>query len=144
MHASHIILFALETAFSIAEQTKTYSFDCSRPELIDICKNDCWAKHCVRGTASGLLTYAPDRNDQNRQLSDDNHSGLPHPCRAQCGWNGGDQNRNTIEEYPFAITNEGGTYAALRCASSYGQSGTFSSRTIRYACANIVKFRVGP
>ena len=53
----------------------------------------------------------------------------PQQCGENGAWVQGNEKRNSIEEYPFASTQQGGTYensaAALRCTVTKAQKGIY-------------------
>ncbi|KAF2231140.1 hypothetical protein EV356DRAFT_535831 [Viridothelium virens] len=121
---------------------KAYTFDCSKPALVDICKCDCWAKYCVRGeigTNAGMLTYngGGGNSDNNRAVSGYTvPSGLAHPCKDNGAWAIG-SDTTSIEEYPFAAFTQGGQGTCLRCASVAGQKSQGGTVTTQGMTANV-------
>ena len=111
-------------------------FDCSDSRLVDICKCDCWSAYCLqKGTK---FTKADgDENDANRDYSNE-APGASSQCGEGGAWIQGNSKRNSIEEYPFASTEQGGLWnnqaPGLRCAVGSGQSGKEHDHGGMYFC----------
>ncbi|KAL9086687.1 MAG: hypothetical protein Q9165_007006 [Trypethelium subeluteriae] len=101
-------------------ETHTVKFVCSDSRLEEICKDDCWGAYCLnKGTT---FTEASKETADNNRKSTNKAPGASKQCGKDGIWSGGDKSENSIEEYPFASTKEGGPDAALRCVPSKGQS----------------------